>query len=679
MTLVLLTLQGVLARRRSWWVGLLAAGAAALLTPGLSLVETIHEGTRRSLIESGAGHLQVYHSASPQTPVLLTGPAGAPELVPIEDFPGTEALLLSVDGVRDVVPMEAGTASVFRGNYLDEKLAAVRAVTREPASEARDARLARLGEDLRRTLRRVAGDERQREQAFAGDVGLPEDRRTLEVVTSDAFWARFRADPDAALEYLEARVAKLAGEGESLPIDYLGTDPVQFAKAFPRFELLSGQMPPPGSRGILLGHAAYEQNFKLPIAQRLDELRREREHGGSFTDERLKTLVERNLADLPDLLARLDVERASALQAALARVLGHAGELEPLLREFLTLEDGNFEARYRLFYDELAPHLPLYRVRPGDTLTVRNRLLSAFNVPVKVWGTFRFQGLGGDTSQVNAMSLVDLVSARMLAGRQTREQQEEARALVASFGMNKEQLSLDSLGKPTIVDVEPPPATASGEAPVVDRAEVAGTFSDEELRAGSVLHAALVLRPGASAEDVSARLHALVAERKLPLAIVSWEEVGGLFSGVVGISQLVLGVFAALLAFFVLLMATGTLLLLAKERVGEVGTLRAMGMQRGEVFSMLLMEGLVLGGLGGLLGSGVGAALLLGITGRGLALSDDMLQFALGGAVLIPRLEVWHGVTVVVGVMGVVTLASLVPAWRGSSVPPVVAMRARED
>ena len=193
-------------------------------------METIHEGTRRSLIESGAGHLQVYHSASPQTPVLLTGPAGAPELVPIEDFPGTEALLLSVDGVQDVVPMEAGTASVFRGNYLDEKLAAVRAVTREPASEARDARLARLGEDLRRTLRRVAGDERQREQAFAGDVGLPEDRRTLEVVTSDAFWARFRADPDAALEYLEARVAKLAGEGESLPLDYLGTDPVSSSR-----------------------------------------------------------------------------------------------------------------------------------------------------------------------------------------------------------------------------------------------------------------------------------------------------------------------------------------------------------------------------------------------------------------------------------------------------------------
>lgn len=677
MTLVSLTLQGVLARRRSWWVGLLAAGAAALLTPGLALVETIHEGTRRSLIESGAGHLQVYHSGSPQTPVLLMGPAGPPELVPFEDFPATEVLLRSVEGVQDVVPMEAGSASVFRGNYLDEKLAVVRAVTREPASEARDARLARLAEDLRRTLERVARDERQREEAFAGAVELLEDRLTLEEVSSDDFWERFRANPEQGLEFLEERVAKLAGEGESLGLDYLGTDPVQFARAFPRFELMSGSMPPPGSRGILLGHAAYEQNFKLPIALRLDELRRERERGGSFVDERLRTQVERSLAELPDLLSRLDVERASSLQAALARVLGHAGELEALLREFLSVDDGNFDTRYRLFYDELAPHLPLYRVRPGDTLTLRNRQLTAASVPVRVWGTFRFRGLGGDTSQVNTTCLVDLVSARLLAGRQTRAQEDEARTLVAAFGMKDSSLSVGPLGRPAIVDAEP--QVPGAETPVLDKHSPADTFTDEELRAGSVLHAALVLRPGASPEDVTGRIQRLADERKLPLGVVGWQDVGGAFSGMVGMSQLVLAVFAGLLAFFVLLVATGTLLLLAKERVGEVGTLRAMGMQRREVFSSLLLEGLALGVLGGLLGAGLGAALLAGFVGQGLEVSDDFLQFFLGGAVLNPRFEGAQILSVVGGVVAVVAVASLVPAWRGSAVPPVVAMRRGED
>ena len=34
-------------------------------------METIYDGTRRSLIESGAGHLHVYHSGSPQTQVPI--------------------------------------------------------------------------------------------------------------------------------------------------------------------------------------------------------------------------------------------------------------------------------------------------------------------------------------------------------------------------------------------------------------------------------------------------------------------------------------------------------------------------------------------------------------------------------------------------------------------------------
>ena len=677
MTLLLLTLQGILARRRSWWVGLLAAGAAALLTPGLALVESIHDGTRRSLIESGAGHLHVYHSGSPQTPVLLTGPAGAPELVPFDDYPATEALVREVEGVQEVVPLEAGTATVFRGNYLDEKLAVVRAVAREPASPERDARLGRLAADLRRTMERVVQDERRREEAFTGEGIVAEDRLALEEVSSEAFWTRFTAEPLPALELIENRVAKLAGEGESLPLDYLGTEPVRFARAFPRFELVSGQLPPPGSRGVLLGQAAYEQNFKLPIALRMDELHRELSRGGQLAgDERLRTLVERNLAEVPELLARLDVERSSALQAALARVLGHPGELEPLLREFLSVEDGNFESRHGLFYSELAPHLPLYRVRLGDTLTLRNRVLTAASVPVRIWGTFRFSGLGGDTSQVNATSLVDLVSARLLAGRQTQEQARESQELIEAFGMDREKLSPGGFSRLEIVDPEPGAAEA---VPVSNPKEVLPeTFTEGELLGGSVPQAAILLRPEASPERVSERIRQLAGERKQALAVTGWQEVGGAFSGVVEMSQVVLLVFAGLLGFFVLLVSAGTLLLMAKERVGEVGTQRAIGMQRREVFLGMLLEGLVLGGLGGVLGSALGAGLLMAVVGGGMPVGDE-LQFFLGGAVLRPHLGVGHGLTVTLGVLGVVSVAALVPAWRGSAVEPVVAMRRRED
>lgn len=672
-------LRSVRSRPRSWIVGLLAAGMATVLTLGVAFVESVHGGTRRSLIESGTGDLQVYNAAATEPPqMVLMGNGGAPEMPPLPDYPALETLLRSVEGVREVVPMEMGLGTVFRGNYLDDKLAAVRDVVREPASPEREARLGRLAGDLSRTLQRVARDAKRREEAFASDTQSREEQRALEVATSDAFWARFREEPLPALEFLENQVAKQVGEGETLFLDLLGTDPPRFARAFPRFELVTGQLPPPGQRGILLGHGAYEQYFKLPIAFRLDELKREHDRGATFAgDERLRTEVERNLAEIPALVARLDVDRATALRDSLARVLGHAGELEALLADFLQLSDGNFDERYQLFYRELAPHLPLYRLKPGDTLALKNDVA----VPVRVWGTYRFRGLGGDTSHVNTISVVDLVTARYLSGRQTRAQKEEARKLLESFGMSgaADELSLTAFGRPKILEAEAA-VPGGGAAPVVEKAAgLAQTFSEEELVAGSVLHASLVLTPEASAEAVAERIGQLAREKQLPVKTAGWQEVGGFLSGVVGMTQVLLLVLGALLGFFVLLVSAGTLLLLARERVGEVGTMRAVGMQRREVFLGLLLEGLLLGGVGSALGIGLGAALLAGVAGGGLSVRDEMLQFFLGGPVMHLRFEAGHALAVGLGVVAVVMGAALVPAWRGSAVAPIVAMRRGED
>ncbi|MFP2913054.1 permease, partial [Pyxidicoccus sp. 3LFB2] len=506
MTLWWLTVQSVLARPRSWVVGLLAAGAAALLTPGVSLVRSIHEGTRRSLIESGAGDLQVYAAASPSEPLVVIGPGGVPELVPIPDYPTVESQLRALPGVKEVVPLELGMGATFRGNALDEKLAVLRAVAREPTSEARDTRLRRLGEDLRLTLQRVARNADRRSEAFAEEPAFADDLAVLREATQPAFWERLTQDPMGVLEVLENRVARQAGEGEELPVDYLGTDVARFARAFPRFELVTGQLPPPGTRGLVMGHATYEQNFKLGIAARLEELRRERQKGATLAeDEGLRTLVERNVAEVPDLVARLDVERATALQAALARVLGEPGELDVLLGRFLKMDDGNFDARYGQFQSELVPHLPLYRLKPGDTLALRTPLEQGPVVPVRLWGTFRFKGLGGDDGRVNMMSVVDLVSARHLSGRPTDAQKAEARQLAESFGMGKDadapRASLDEFQPPAIVDAEA--GTEHGGAPQFEQAAaLPDTFTEAEFSGGTVSQAAVVLEPGVLPEDL---------------------------------------------------------------------------------------------------------------------------------------------------------------------------------
>jgi len=92
-----------------------------------------------------------------------------------------------------------------------------------------------------------------------------------------------------------------------------------------------------------------------------------------------------------------------------------------------------------------------------------------------------------------------------------------------------------------------------------------------------------------------------------------------------------------------------------------------------------LLEGLVLGLVGAVGGTAFAALLLALVPGEGLPVSDGILQFFLGGPRLVPRLEAGLGVTVVVMVMVEVLLASLWPAWRGSTVSPRVAMSRSDD
>nr|WP_254625244.1 FtsX-like permease family protein [Myxococcus sp. CA051A] len=645
------------------------------------MVAGISEGTQRSVIESGAGHFLVYNSQSTESAVVVTGPTGAPVLVPLPDYPATEARVRETPGVSDVVPLEVGMGATFRGNYLDDKLSTARAVARQPPSPERDARLARLAADLQRTLLEVARDADRQAEAFLTADEARMDRAALEEATTPAFWERFGAQPLAALEYLENHVARQVGEGESIDLEYLGSDLNQFVRAFPRFELVTGTLPPPGHRGLLLGHGLYEQRFKLPVAARLDELKRELDRGALLAeDERLRTLVDRASAELPDLLARVDAERSDAARAVLTRVLGHPGEAEALWREFLKLDDANFATRHQLFYAELAPLLPLYRVKPGDTVVLKGLDSLVNGVPLKIWGTYRFRGLGGDSSRVNTLSLMDLVSARYLSGRLSPELMEEAKRDAQSLGLDFLPESEVNLLKPaTVVEVETPEKPSS-EVPDFPRARAwPETFSATELRGGSVLQAAVVVTPEANPEAVALDVVQRATSASVPLTTVDWEAAGGFVSEVVGLTRVVLLGFSVMLCLFVVLVSAGTLLLLAQERVGEVGTMRAVGMQRSDVFGSLLTEGLLLGGLGAGVGLAIAAALLFGTMGDGIGVTDESLQFFMGGPVLMPRLSLGQGAAVWLGVVGVVVVASLVPAWRGSSVPPAVAMRKRED
>jgi len=110
-----------------------------------------------------------------------------------------------------------------------------------------------------------------------------------------------------------------------------------------------------------------------------------------------------------------------------------------------------------------------------------------------------------------------------------------------------------------------------------------------------------------------------------------------------------------------------------RERTREIGTLRAIGMQRGGVLRMFLYESLLLGligtGTGALAGAGLGAALNAARIHVPLSvqlfLMSDRVQLALHAGGLV-RAALF--------ITLVTTLAALYPAYRAARLKPVSAM-----
>lgn len=108
--------------------------------------------------------------------------------------------------------------------------------------------------------------------------------------------------------------------------------------------------------------------------------------------------------------------------------------------------------------------------------------------------------------------------------------------------------------------------------------------------------------------------------------------------------------------------------ILVAQRSRELALMRALGASRRQVFTGVLVEALVVGLVGSLLGIGAGVLLARGISALLSALGAEIDT---GGLVLAPRTVV---VSLVVG-LGVTALAAWLPARRASIVSPVAAMR----
>jgi len=157
------------------------------------------------------------------------------------------------------------------------------------------------------------------------------------------------------------------------------------------------------------------------------------------------------------------------------------------------------------------------------------------------------------------------------------------------------------------------------------------------------------------------------------LEVLTWMELNELYEAVVALYERQFGVLQLIILFLVLLSVTNSVNMSAFERVGEFGTMMALGNRGGQVFRLLVVENVLLGISGGLIGVAIGILLALSVSAIGISMPPPP-NANIGYTAYI---RIVPGVVLIAFFVGVsaTILASLLPAWRVGRIPVVEALR----
>lgn len=157
---------------------------------------------------------------------------------------------------------------------------------------------------------------------------------------------------------------------------------------------------------------------------------------------------------------------------------------------------------------------------------------------------------------------------------------------------------------------------------------------------------------------------------KLPeVQVVGLQQVKTTLVNLVGTAQTMIAAVAVIAVIVAIIGVINTILMSVYERTGEIGIMKAIGARRGDIFTLIWLETLVICLVGGLLGC------LLALIGSGLVehAIKTLVDFGVQGSIV----NITYAV-IGYALLGAIVLgffAGLYPAWRAASMRPVDAIR----
>ena len=667
-------------------VGSIMAFGTFLVVIGTSLLDSIDQAMAQSIKGSVAGDLQVYSSnAKDKLAIFGSGFMAADDIGELQEFEAVAKSLEDVEGIDALIPMGITINSLAsNGNRIDRL--ALELQTAHQNGQSEDVALlipyiSSIAEDLLKdveTQKVVASNTKELDDKIA----------ILSRFQLETMQQAFDQSPAALIQSIESDLAPLNEESRLTYFRNLGTNIPEFIKYFDRFELVKGTLPPDTQRSYLIADRIYERFLKNRVARTLDRIKKARDEDGESIAEndKQKERAESLPKQYRKITYELSPKKSIALTAKLNTYLSAKHEnIVDALKDFLTIDDDNFEERYAYFYENIANEIQLYFFNIGDEITLRGVTKAGYfkSLNIKFYGTFKFKGL--DSSDLaGAINLLDMVTFRELYGQMNAKMQAELQGIRSEMAIN--EISADNaedalFGDDTEADAEETEVVAIEDysALTFDIEDRLGMSLDpNELDEGLALNAAVLFDKGVDPTTTRARLEAHIAERGIPLQVADWQSASGLVGSFIVVLNGVLFVAIFIIFLVALVIINNAMTMATVERVAEIGTMRAIGAQRSFVMWIFMIETLALGLIAGLVGASLGGALIEYLHVAGLPAPAREIRFLFSGPKLYPTLGIEHLSFGFISILIVSLLSTFYPARLATQIEPVVAMQVKE-
>ncbi|HEX6738551.1 MAG TPA: FtsX-like permease family protein [Vicinamibacteria bacterium] len=148
------------------------------------------------------------------------------------------------------------------------------------------------------------------------------------------------------------------------------------------------------------------------------------------------------------------------------------------------------------------------------------------------------------------------------------------------------------------------------------------------------------------------------------LRVRPWHELAVFYKQVVLLYNAIFLFLGVIIFILVVLSSSNTMMMSVFERVREIGTLMAFGTRRRQVLAIFVLEGAVLGVLGGLCGLAISYGLIQLINHAGLTMPPPP-SFSTGFPLLVKPVPALFAAVFAL-IVAVLTASAVAPAWRGA-------------